>query len=70
MTLVHFMGRPAGRLVRIVVGLALLGLGAWQQGPWWALFGVGFVPLAAGAANFCLLAPLFHVPLRPSARHA
>ena len=69
-TIVRFMGSPAGRLARIVVGLALMAVGAWLQGPWWALFAVGLVPLGAGAANVCLLAPLFHAPLRPAPRQA
>lgn len=30
----------------------------------WAVGVVGLVPLAAGAGNVCLFAPLFHAPLR------
>jgi hypothetical protein len=70
MTIVRFMGTPAGRLARIVAGLAMMAVGAWLAGPWWALFAVGLVPLTAGIANLCLLAPLFHAPLRPVARQA
>jgi hypothetical protein len=67
-TLVRFMASPAGRLARAVAGLVLMSLGAWLGGPWWALFAIGLVPLGAAAANVCLLAPLFHAPLRPVAR--
>jgi hypothetical protein len=69
-TIVRFMSSPTGRLARIVAGLALMATGAWLAGPWWALFAIGLVPLGAGTANVCLLAPLFHVPLRPATRRA
>ncbi len=64
MTLVHAMETTAGRVARVIVGLALIGLGAGLGGGWWALFAVGFIPLAAGAFDFCLLAPAFGSPLR------
>lgn len=64
MSFVRMMSSPAGRLVRVVAGLAMMGLGAWGGGGWWALFAVGLVPLGAGLANVCLLAPLFHGRLR------
>jgi hypothetical protein len=68
MRLVRFLESSIGRLARGVAGLVLVGLGAWlgasYGGGWWALFAVGFVPLAAGLFNFCLAAPLFGAPLR------
>jgi hypothetical protein len=70
MSFVRFMSSPAGRLARIGAGLALMAVGAWLAGPWWALFAIGLVPLGAGAANVCLLAPIFHAPFRPAARRA
>jgi hypothetical protein len=64
--LVRFMQSAVGRLARVVGGLVLMGLGAYLGGPWWALFAVGLVPLGAGSANVCLLAPLAGARLRPA----
>ncbi len=62
---VSFMVSPAGRLTRIVAGIALIG---------WGLLGlhdttgiviavVGAVPLLAGLFDVCLFAPLFSYPI-------
>jgi hypothetical protein len=65
MRFVQFMGSPAGRLARIVAGAALIAGAVFIGGPaGWVVGLVGLVPLAAGAGNMCLLAPLFHAPLR------
>jgi hypothetical protein len=64
MRFVSIMQGSAGRLARVAVGLALVGIGAWLGGGWWALVAVGLVPLAAGLFNVCLAAPLFGVGLR------
>jgi len=61
---VKFMASSAGRLVRIVAGLALI---------LWGLMGlsgttgtlvavIGAVPLLAGLFDVCLFAPLFGAP--------
>ena len=64
--IVSFLASRNGRIVRIVVGLALVV---------WGFFGidnvatsiivliVGLVPLAAGIFDFCVFAPLFGAPL-------
>ena len=63
--LIAFMASPAGRITRIVAGIALIG---------WGLLGldgatgivvaaVGAVPLLAGVVDVCLFAPLFGAPL-------
>lgn len=64
MSVLHFLESTAGRVTRIVVGLALVVLGLWLGGPWLVLSVVGLVPIAAGAFGFCLLAPFFHHSLR------
>ncbi len=64
MPVVRFMESTAGRLARVVAGLVMVGVGVWLGGPFWALAAVGLVPLAAGALNVCLIAPLFKPPLR------
>lgn len=62
---IHFMNSGAGRLVRIVAGVALIA---------WGLLGltgttgiivavIGAVPLLAGVFDFCVFAPLFGKPL-------
>ena len=63
--LISFLASPAGRITRIVAGIALVA---------WGLFGlqgvggivvaiVGLVPLIAGIFDFCVFAPLFGAPL-------
>jgi hypothetical protein len=62
---VSFMASPAGRIVRIVAGIALV---VWG---WFGLGGttgiviaiVGLIPLLAGVFDFCVFAPLFGAPL-------
>ena len=62
---VAFLASPAGRIVRVVAGLALI---------LWGVLGlagaigvvvtiIGLVPLAAGIFDFCVFAPLFGAPL-------
>ncbi|GAC1530360.1 MAG: hypothetical protein NVS3B12_04810 [Acidimicrobiales bacterium] len=63
MTFIAFMASPAGRIARIVAGLALIVVGIVLGGGWLALVVVGLVPLAAGVFDFCIFAPLFRLPL-------
>ena len=62
---VAFMASTAGRITRLVAGLALIA---------WGLFGlggatgivvavIGALPLVAGLFDFCAFAPLFGAPL-------
>lgn len=46
------------RLVRLVAGMLILGLGAYYRSPW-AL--VGFVPLLTAFAGFCPAYKIFHI---------
>lgn len=50
------------RILRIVVGLALVGW-ALMGGPVWAW--IGIVPLATGAIGFCALYPLLGINTCP-----
>jgi hypothetical protein len=65
-----FMSSAAGRIVRIVAGLVLIGGGlALAIGPANVVLGVvlavvGLVPLLAGVLDVCVFAPLFGAPLR------
>ena len=42
--------RKVCRPIRIVVGLALIGIGVYLQNPW---FYLGVIPLIGGLVNFC-----------------
>jgi hypothetical protein len=59
-----FIASPAGRIVRIIAGLALIlvGLLALQGIAGWILAIVGLVPLVAGLFDWCVFAPLFGLP--------
>ncbi len=64
MRFAQFMSSSTGRLLRIVAGVALIVIGLIAGGGWIALSVIGLVPLLAGLANVCLLAPLFGQPLK------
>ena len=64
MKLVRVLQTPAGRLARIAVGVGVILTGVVLGGGWLVLVAVGLVPLVAGSAGACLVAPLFHAPLR------
>lgn len=62
---VTFMASAAGRITRVVAGVALVAIG-------WLVIGgtigivvavIGLVPLLAGLFDFCVFAPLFGAPL-------
>ena len=61
-----FMSGPAGRLLRVVAGLALIGWGYGQRDTTlgMVLMVVGLVPLAAGVFNLCLISALLGGPLK------
>lgn len=60
----RFMAKPAGRLLRVAAGLALIAWGWSQRGEATGiiLMSIGLVPLLAGAINFCLIAPIIGAP--------
>ena len=64
MSFVRFMGSQTGRLVRLVAGLVLLTVGLLAVGgtAGWVVAGIGVLPLAAGAFDFCIFAPLLGYP--------
>ena len=63
--IVSFLASPAGRIIRIVAGIALIIWGLWGLGSTAGMVVaiVGLVPLAAGLFDFCVFAPLFGAPL-------
>lgn len=60
-----FMASTAGRIIRIVVGVALIAWGLLLQGGTAGIIVavVGAVPLLAGVLDFCVFAPLFGCPV-------
>ncbi len=60
----RFLASPAGRVVRGVVGLALIVVGLAVVGGaiGWILAIIGLVPLVAGLLDWCFFAPLFGLP--------
>ena len=64
MKFAQFMSSSSGRLLRIVAGIALIVIGLIAGGGWITLSVIGLVPLLAGLANVCLLAPLFGQPFK------
>ena len=68
--LFSFLASVAGRVVRVVAGLALILVGLLVvQGTWgWVLAVVGLVPLLAGLFDYCVLAPLASLPFAGKAR--
>lgn len=64
----RFMASGFGRALRIVAGLALVGLGVWLVLVHTIVGGVivgviGLIPLLAGLTDICVFAPLFGAPI-------
>lgn len=64
MGFVRFMVTGAGRMIRVLAGLAFIAIGlAWVGGTGgYVLAVVGLLPLLAGMFDFCAFAPLFKLP--------
>ena len=59
MKFVRFMSTPAGRGLRVVMGVALIATGIRLGGPGgWALAAFGLLPLVTGAADICPICPI------------
>jgi hypothetical protein len=59
--LIKFLASTAGRIVRILAGLALVAWGVFglANTAGYIIAVVGLVPLLAGVFDFCVFAPLF-----------
>jgi hypothetical protein len=62
--LIGFLASSTGRLVRAVAGIALILIGVLvvQGVAGWVIAAIGLVPLAAGAFDVCVFAPLAGLP--------
>ena len=65
MEFVRYLSTPAGRFLRVVLGLVLLWIGfyAATQPLGYCLMAFGVVPILTGILNVCLFAPYFHAPV-------
>lgn len=61
----RFINSPAGRLARVVAGVALLAWGFTVRGTTTGivLIGIGLIPLVAGSLDWCLISALLGGPL-------
>lgn len=68
----QFMASAAGRIVRIVAGIALIGGGLLAVGGTAGIImaAIGLVPLLAGAFDVCVFSALFGGPLSGAAIRA
>lgn len=65
---IDIIGSQPGRLLRIVAGAGLITAGLRRRDARGrVLAAAGVVPLAAGAADVCVLGPLVHGPLQGEA---
>ena len=59
MKLVKFMSTPAGRGLRVAMGIGLIATGVRVGGPaGWGLAAFGLLPLITGAGDICPVCPL------------
>jgi hypothetical protein len=61
----RFVNSPAGRVARVVAGLALIGWGYTRRsgGSGVVLMAAGLIPLAAGLFDWCLISALLGGPV-------
>jgi hypothetical protein len=64
----RFINSPTGRVLRLAVGMGLIGYGFTQRGTQTGLIlmVVGFIPLLAGVFDLCLVSGLLGGPFRGS----
>lgn len=67
MQIATFMATSLGRGVRVALGILLIVIGITVGGTvGWLIAIVGLVPIVAGVANVCLIAPVIGAPFRGS----
>jgi hypothetical protein len=68
MAFAKFMATGAGRILRIVAGLVLIGFGLYLHSTVGIVVAVvGLVPLLAGVLNVCGIAPILGAPFSGAA---
>lgn len=67
MEFARFMATPAGRILRIVLGIVIIWIGVVSPKPFgYVLEVIGLIPIIAGVLNLCLIGPLIGAPLKAS----
>lgn len=67
MTFARFMATPTGRILRIVLGIAIIWIGYMATKPFgYVLEFIGLIPVLAGLFNICLIGRFIGAPLRGS----
>jgi hypothetical protein len=65
MAFAEWMAGGAGRTLRVLAGLILIGIGIYVHGIWGVVIAVvGVIPVLAGVFNVCLIAPALGAPFR------
>jgi len=61
----HFINSPAGRIIRLIVGIVLIvwGLTQFDTALGIVLFIIGLIPFMAGAFDLCLISALLGGPI-------
>jgi len=66
-SLFRFLASPAGRVTRVVAGVALIAVGlVLQNAVGWVLAAIGLVPTYAGIFDVCVISRLVGGPFRGS----
>ena len=65
MDIAQLLASSAGRIIRIVAGIAIILIGyLWAPAPWkYVLEGVGLIPILAGMLDLVLIGPLLGQPI-------
>ena len=65
MKIAALMATPAGRLIRVALGVALIVVGFLMgNATGWIVAATGLIPIAAGTTNVCLIAPAIRAPFK------
>lgn len=66
-----FMSSNSGRILRVIAGAALIVIGIIMKSTGgYVIAVIGAAPLLAGLFDFCIFAPLFHMPFMGKAIRA
>ncbi len=59
----QFMASSMGRILRVIAGAVLIGIGiSMKSTSGYVIAVIGALPLLAGVFDVCVFAPLFHMP--------
>lgn len=65
MEIARMLATPAGRILRIVLGIVIIWIGVVSPKPFgYFLEVIGLIPIVTGVLNISIIAPLFGGPMR------